>query len=70
MILYRSMNLKEIILPPGTYYIQFAVYDLFMRPMRMQMVEMKWDGEHVQIQGEPWEGTETLDVSAYYSDEK
>ena len=70
MILYRSMNLKEIILPPGTYYIQFAVYDLFMRPMHMKMVEMNWDGERIQIQGEPWEGTETLDVSTYYSDLK
>ena len=28
MIMYRSMRIEEITLPPGTYYIQFSVYDL------------------------------------------
>ena len=61
MNLYRSMKIEEISLPPGTYFIEFAIYDVFMRPMWMEPVELSiWDGDTIQIQGEPWEGTETL----------
>ena len=70
MIMYRSMKLEEITLPSGTYYIEFAVYDAFMRPMRMDRMELKWDGKNFQIQGEPWEGTVTMDVSTYYASQQ
>ncbi len=68
MTVYRSMRLEEITLPPGTYYIQFAIYDVFMRDMRMKPVELSWDGKSFHIQDGTWEGTETLDISAYYSE--
>ena len=71
MIMYRSMKLEEIILPPGTYYIDFTIYDVFMRPMRMETVELQTTEDHsIQIIGEPWEGTEILDAAAYYTDAK
>ena len=70
MILYRSMKLEEITLPPGTYYIEFSIFDVFMRPMRMETVELKLDGDTVTIQGDSWEGSETLYVSTYYEGEK
>ena len=66
MIMYRSMRLEEITLPPGTYYLEFKVFDAFMRPMRMETLELELDGETVTIQGDSWEGTETLYVSSYY----
>ena len=60
MTLYRSMKLEVITLPPGNYYIEFVVYDVFKRPMRMEMVKLQWDGKNVSIQSDPWEGTITL----------
>ena len=71
MIMYRSMKLEEIILPPGTYYIDFTIYDVFMRPMRMETVELQIMEDHtIRIMGEPWEGTEILDAEAYYAGAK
>ena len=63
MIMYRSMDLEEITLPAGTYYIEFVIYDVFMRPMYVEPVELILDGDTVKIQGESWEGTQTLKVS-------
>ena len=63
MILYRAMTMEETTLPPGTYYIQFVLYDVFMRPMRTELVELAWDGTNIRIQGAPWEGTEILKIS-------
>ena len=54
------MKLEVITLPPGNYYIEFVVYDVFKRPMRMEMVKLQWDGKNVSIQSDPWEGTITL----------
>jgi len=69
MIMYRSMKLEEIILPPGTYYIDFTIYDVFMRSMRMETVELQIAEDHtISILGEPWEGTEILNADAYYAD--
>ncbi len=67
MIMLRSIKLEEITLPPGAYYIEFAIYDVFMRSMRMEMVEYLWDGKRITIQGDSWEGTEILDSTAYYT---
>lgn len=68
MIMYRSMKLEEIILPPGDYFIDFTIYDVFMRPMRMETVELQIMEDHtIRILGEPWEGTEILNAEAYYA---
>ena len=68
MIMYRSMKLEEIILPPGTYYLDFTIYDVFMRPMRLETVELQILEDHtITIVSEPWEGTEVLNSDAYYA---
>ena len=63
MILYRSMTLEEITLPRGTYYLEYVIYDIFMRPMYLEQVELLWDGEKMTIVGEPWEGTAALEAT-------
>ena len=71
MIMYRSMKLEEIILPPGSYYIDFTIYDVFMRPMRMETVELQiMEDQTIRILGEPWEGTEILNAESYYENAK
>ena len=48
-------------LPPGTYYIQYVVEDMFMRRIPMEKVEVHWDGEQLTLaEGAVWEGTEKL----------
>ena len=54
-----------------SHYIGFTIYDVFMRPMRMETVELEILEDHtITIPGEPWEGTETLDAAAYYANAK
>ena len=69
MIMYRSMELDEILLPAGTYYIKFTIYDAFMRPMHLDTVEFEITEDHViRLLGEPWEGTKTVNADAYYTE--
>ena len=69
MTMYRAMKVEEVILPPGTYYIDFVIYDVFTRPMRLETVELEILEDYtIRIPDEPWEGTVTLDASAYYGD--
>ena len=70
MIMYRSLKLEELTLPPGTYYLEFAVYGLFLRPMTLERLKLNWDGQEYQILDDPWEGTERLDASNYDSTAK
>lgn len=42
MIMYRSLKLEELTLPPGTYYLEFAVYGLFLRPMTLERLKLNW----------------------------
>ena len=40
--------------------------DVFMRPMKLQRVEMIWDGNRMTMQNGGWEGRETLKITDYY----
>ena len=68
MTMYRALNVEEVALPPGTYYLQFNIYDTFMRSMELDMVEFSWDGEEIVFQTGPWEGSAILNPYDYYSD--
>lgn len=70
LTMYRSLELEDMPLPPGRYYIQFIVYDLFMRPMEMERIELNWDGETLSFPEQmAWEGRETLCVAdSYWTD--
>ncbi len=44
----------------GVYEMEYTVYDIFMRPMKLPRVEVTWDGEQLTVTGGGWEGQETL----------
>ncbi len=56
--LYRALNIEEKPLPAGTYYLQYEVDDMFLRPYILERIEMQWDGEHASFpESASWEGT-------------
>ena len=66
MKMYRALNVEEEILPPGTYYLDYVVYDVFRRPMAMERAEMIWDGESFRMPEGSWGGEQALNTDAYY----
>ena len=61
MNLSRRMEMEEQPVPPGTYYLEYVVEDIFFRRMAMDRVQMTWDGERMTFsEGERWEGETTL----------
>ena len=65
--LYRSMYLEDKPLPPGTYYMQYIVYDMFMRPMPMETIEAEWTGDSMILPEDySWEGVEELVIPEEY----
>jgi len=64
--IYRSMEIKNVPIPEGTYYLQYVVYDMFMRPMPMEMIEIQWDGTSAKFSGSAWMGEEVLSVPGEY----
>ncbi len=66
-LLYKTLEVEDRVLPPGTYYLQYVVNDLFERPMTLDTIEMYWDGQHVTFpEGFTWEGTVKLSVRKDY----
>ncbi len=63
----RSMRIEDKAVAPGTYYIQYVVYDMFMRPMPMEWIEIQWDGQKPKLPDDfTWEGEEILRVAEDY----
>ena len=59
--LYRSLEMEAKQLPAGTYYLEYEVQDMFMRPIMMERIEMYWDGKKLSFpEGFAWEGTMKL----------
>jgi hypothetical protein len=57
----RALTISTKPLPPGTYYIQYTVVDMFMRKIPIREVEVVWDGENLKLaDGAEWEGTVRL----------
>ena len=60
MTMYRAIDVQEITLPAGTYYLEYEVDDVFMRPSVLERIEFYWDGENITFrEGFNWTG-ETL----------
>lgn len=56
--MYRQLDVGEVTLPAGIYYIQYELRDMFMRTMRLEMIEIHWDGETMTFpEGFTWEGS-------------
>lgn len=63
----RNMHIEDRPLPSGTYYIQYVVYDMFMRPMPLEWVQIEWDGEKATLSDpDGWQGDEQLKVPESY----
>lgn len=57
----RALKVESRPLPPGTYYIQYVVEDMFNRRIPMEGVKVVWNGEKLLLaDGEKWEGTVQL----------
>ena len=64
---YRSLRLKDAQLPDGTYYIEYVIYDLFMRPMYLDWFEMDIIGGTASYPGaEEWKGETELTIPEEY----
>ena len=67
MPVYRNLEVTDEPLPPGTYYLEYLVYDLFLRPMPMEWIRMEWDGNTASFpELEKWEGEEKLLIPEVY----
>ena len=65
--MYRAMVLENKPVPPGIYYIEYIVFDMFMRPMPMDWVRIEWDGEKATLlDAEKWQGEEELKIPDDY----
>ena len=56
--MYRAIDVYEITLQPGTYYLEYEVDDLFQRPYILERIEFYWDGEKIILpENVVWEGS-------------
>ncbi len=54
----RALFVYDMILPAGTYRLEYEVVDSFLRTFRMETVEFRWDGQNISFpEGFTWEGT-------------
>lgn len=59
--MYRALEVKEMTLPAGTYYLEYQVLDMFQRSMTLDRVEINWDGERFSLpEGADWSGSQKL----------
>ena len=64
---FRAMQIDSAELPKGTYYLQYVVYDMFMRQMPLAWIPIQWDGSRLTLaEGAQWEGEQTLNVPDNY----
>ena len=60
-IMPKALEVTEIPLPPGTYYLEYEITDLFMRTRTLERIEYRWDGEKISFpEGFRWEGKEEI----------
>ena len=65
--IYRSLVVTDKTLEPGTYYLEYVIYDIFQRPIPLDRIEMYWDGEKAQFPHlDEWQGEEELEIPKEY----
>ena len=61
LTMYRAPEVQEIPLPPGTYYIEYEVEDIFLRSFLLERIEVQWDGAQMTFPDfDAWAGEATL----------
>ena len=64
LTMYRALDVKEIPLPEGTYYLEYEVDDVFMRSYLLDRIEFHWDGKNMTFpEGFSWEGEVVLNAT-------
>ncbi len=62
--IYKALNVQEIPLPVGTYYLEYEIDDRFMRRTVLDRIEIQWDGENMTIpENSNWEDGAWINVS-------
>ena len=65
MTMYRSLEMNAKPLPPGTYYLEYWVEDIFLRHLPIGRAEITWDGETPRLPDPAaWAGVMTLTDTA------
>ena len=65
--MYRTLEVTNEPLPAGTYYIEYVIYDMFMRPMFLDWARMDWDGQTATFpDADSWQGEVELKVPETY----
>ena len=61
VLFYLKLMVEEQPLPPGTYYIEYIVTDVFKRSFPLDRFEVHWDGENMTCPNlDAWTGEVTL----------
>lgn len=65
--MFRSLDMKNAPLEDGLYYIEFVIYDCFMRPRYLEPLEMRIENGKASYPGlEEWQGETELTVPEEY----
>ena len=65
MTMYRALDVAEIPLPAGTYYLEYEIEDVFMRKTTLDRIEIHWDGENMTFPEDfCWEDGEWIDLAS------
>ena len=67
MTFQRTVNIEKTALPPGNYEMEYVLFDIFIRAVRLERVKMTCDGTSMVMADSSWDGTVTMDVSNYYN---
>ena len=63
MTLFRSLEISSAPLKAGTYYLDFVVQDIFLRPLPLGRAEVSWDGKQIVTKKSTWDGEAVLTVA-------
>ena len=64
LMIYRVLDVKEIPLPAGTYYLEYEIDDIYMRKTVLDRIEIHSDGEKMTIpHADTWADDEWIDYS-------
>lgn len=62
--IYRSLDVEEIPLPAGTYYLEYEIDDIFLQKKALDRIEFHYDGTRVTFpHGEDWADDDWVNLS-------
>ncbi|MGX8705914.1 MAG: hypothetical protein ACSW8J_04970, partial [bacterium] len=62
--IYRSLDVEEIPLPAGTYYLEYEIDDIFLQTKALDRIEFHYDGRRVTFpHGADWSDDDWVNLS-------